>query len=127
MSKLNIMNESPFLKNRDRLIENSVGFVIYDSYPVSKGHCLIIPHRIYSNYSDSTAKEIEGLQELLFEAKNFLDNKFSPDGYNVGINCEASGGQTVSHVHIHLIPRYDGDIDDPRGGVRGVIPSKQKY
>ena len=121
------MIESPFLKNPDRLLENSVGFVIYDGFPVSEGHCLIIPHRIYSNYFDSTAEEIEGLQNLLVKTKSFLDNKFSPDGYNVGINCGRFGGQTVAHVHIHLIPRYEGDVEDPRGGVRGVIPSKQKY
>ncbi len=121
------MIESPFKNNRDRLLENKVGFVIYDGFPVSKGHCLIVPHRIYSNYFDSTVEEIEGLQNLLFKAKTLLDTKFSPDGYNIGINCGKFGGQTVAHVHIHLIPRYDGDVEDPRGGVRGVIPSKQKY
>ena len=121
------MFESPFLKNRDRLLENSVGFVIYDGFPVSEGHCLIIPHRIYSNYFDSTAEELEGLQNLLLKTKTLLDTKFSPDGYNIGINCGKFGGQAVAHVHIHLIPRYDGDVEDPRGGVRGVIPSKQKY
>ena len=121
------MIESPFKKNRDRLLENNVGFVIYDGFPVSEGHCLIVPHRIYSNYFDSTSEEFEGLQDLLVKTKDLLVKKFSPDGYNVGINCGKVGGQTVAHVHIHLIPRYDGDVEDPRGGVRGVIPSRQKY
>jgi diadenosine tetraphosphate (Ap4A) HIT family hydrolase len=119
--------ESPFLGNRERLLENDEGFVIFDGFPVSEGHCLIVPHRVYSNYFDSTEGEIIGLQKLVIEAKNFLDQKYKPDGYNIGINCGVFGGQTVSHVHIHLIPRYKGDMDDPKGGVRGVIPSKQKY
>tara|TARA_E500000331_G_scaffold60087_1_gene54535 strand:+ start:762 stop:1136 length:375 start_codon:yes stop_codon:yes gene_type:complete len=119
--------QSPFLEKRERLIENHVGFVIFDGFPVSEGHCLIVPHRVYSNYFDSTPEEVIGLQELLIDTKTLIDKRFSPDGYNVGINCDEVGGQTVPHVHIHLIPRYEGDVEDPRGGVRGVIPSKQKY
>ena len=119
--------ESPFLERRDRLLENNVGFVIFDGFPVSKGHCLIVPHRVYSNYFESTIDEVIGLQKLVVDTKKLIDEKFSPDGYNIGINCGETGGQTVPHVHIHLIPRYEGDVDDPRGGVRGVIPSKQKY
>ena len=119
--------KSPFLENRDKLLENNVGFVLYDGFPVSEGHCIIIPHRVYSNYFDSTEDEVIGLQKLVVETKKLLDKKYHPDGYNVGINCGEDGGQTVPHVHIHLIPRYTGDVEDPRGGVRGVIPSKQKY
>ena len=88
---------------------------------------MIVPHRVYSNYFDSTQEKMIGLQELLIDTKTLIDKWFSPDGYNVGINCGEEGGQTVPHVHIHLIPRYEGDVEDPRGGVRGVIPSKQKY
>jgi len=119
--------KSPFLDNRERLIENEVGFVIYDGFPVSEGHCLIVPHRVYPNYFDSTSEEITGLQDLVMKTKKLIDEKFEPDGYNVGINCGEESGQTVPHVHIHLIPRYEGDVENPRGGVRGVIPSKQKY
>ena len=119
--------KSPFLENRDKLLENNVGFVIYDGFPVSEGHCIIIPHRVYSNYFESTEDEVIGLQKLVVETKKLLDKKYKPDGYNVGINCGEDGGQTVPHVHIHLIPRYKGDVEDPRGGVRGVLPSKQKY
>jgi diadenosine tetraphosphate (Ap4A) HIT family hydrolase len=118
---------SPFLQKKERLLENEVGFVIYDGFPVNEGHCLIVPHRVYSNYFDSTPEEIKGLQELVFKAKKMLDEKLSPDGYNVGINCGEFGGQTIPHVHIHLIPRFKGDVESPRGGVRGVIPSKQSY
>ena len=118
---------SPFLQKKDRLLENAVGFVIYDGFPVNEGHCLVVPHRVYSNYFDSTPEEVKGLQELVFQAKQLLDEKLSPDGYNVGINCGEFGGQTIPHVHFHLIPRYKGDVESPRGGVRGVIPSKQSY
>ena len=119
--------QSPFLGNRDRLLENDVGFVIYDVFPVSEGHSLIIPHRVYSNYFDSKPNEIQGLHRLVIETKELLNQKFKPDGFNVGINCGEVSGQTIPHVHIHLIPRYIGDVENPRGGVRGVIPSKRDY
>ena len=117
---------SPFLA-KPRLLESEIGFVIYDGFAVSEGHCLVVPHRVYANYFDSTEEEIIGLQALVVEAQELLREKFSPDGFNVGINCGEAAGQTVPHMHIHVIPRYRGDMDDPRGGVRGVIPSKQKY
>ena len=119
--------DSPFLDDRERLFENSKGFVIYDKFPVSKGHCLIVPHRVYSNYFDSTEEEREALNQLVFETKSFLDEKYQPSGYNVGINCGEDAGQTVNHVHIHVIPRYKGDVTNPEGGVRGVIPENQTY
>ena len=121
------MSESPFLDNRERIFENSVGFVIFDKFPVSKGHCLIIPNRVYSDYFDSSEEEIIGLNKLLFETKKYLDEKFNPSGFNVGINCGKVSGQTVDHLHIHIIPRYPKDVDDPTGGIRCVIPNKQKY
>ena len=119
--------QSPFLDNRERLFENELGFVIYDGFPVSKGHCLIIPKRVYPYYFDSTPEELKGLNELIFKTKEYLDKKYKPTGYNIGVNSGEDSGQTVFHLHIHLIPRYKGDVEDPRGGVRGVIPSKQKY
>ncbi len=121
------MSESPFLDNRERIFENSVGFVIFDKFPVSKGHCLIVPNRIYSDYFDSTEEEIIGLNNLLFKTKKYLDEKFNPSGFNIGINCGKVSGQTVDHLHIHIIPRYPKDVDDPTGGIRCVIPNKQKY
>jgi len=124
------MNEAGFVSpffEKPRLLESEIGLVIYDGFPVSEGHCLVVPHRVYANYFDSTKEEIVGLQALAVEAQKLLREKFSPDGFNVGINCGEAAGQTVPHMHIHVIPRYKGDMDDPRGGVRGVIPSKQKY
>ena len=123
------MNEykSPFLGNREKLFENDVGFVIYDKYPVNEGHCLIVPKRVYPDYFESTHEEIIGLNDLLFKTRHYLLEKYNPTGFNVGVNCGRDSGQTVDHLHIHLIPRYKNDMDDPTGGVRGVIPEKQKY
>lgn len=121
-----MVSDSPFLENRNRIIENETGFVILDAFPVSEGHCLVIPKRLYADYFDSTVEEIIGLQKLVIETKSYLDQNYSPDGYNVGINCGEVSGQTVPHVHIHVIPRYVGDMENPRGGVRGVIPSKRR-
>jgi diadenosine tetraphosphate (Ap4A) HIT family hydrolase len=118
--------ESPFF-DKPRVLENSVAFVIRDGFPVSEGHSLIVPKRVYSNYFESNLEELQGMQELLIATKQLLDEEYRPDGYNVGINCGEHAGQTVPHVHIHIMPRYRGDMDNPRGGVRGVIPSKQKY
>ena len=119
--------KSPFLEIRDRIFENSVGFVIYDKFPVNKGHCLIIPKREYADYFESTEEEIEGLNKLLFQTKDFIKKKYNPDGFNVGINSGKDAGQTVFHMHIHLIPRYINDVDNPRGGIRNVIPGKGDY
>ena len=83
-----------------------------------------VPHRVYSNYFDSTDDEVIGLNHLLFKTKEFLVKKFDLQYRN---KLWGGSGQTVDHLHIHIIPRYPNDVDDPRGGVRGVIPSKQKY
>lgn len=109
------------------VLENDLAFAIYDKYPVNKGHMLIIPKRHTANYFDLTMEERLAIDELLFQGKQLLDETYSPDGYNVGINCGEVAGQTIFHVHVHLIPRYKGDMEDPRGGVRGVIPGKMKY
>lgn len=117
----------PFCINQTSLIESELFFVIEDRYPVSKGHILLIPkaHRI--DYFALTSKEKIALSKLLEEAKLMLDALYQPTGYNIGFNCGESAGQTIFHCHCHLIPRYDGDVENPRGGVRGVIPAQQAY
>lgn len=109
------------------LIENGLGRVIRDGFPVSPGHTLIIPKRHVGSFFEVTAEERDSLLRLLDEAKMAIDNEFHPAGYNIGINDGPSAGQTVSHLHIHLIPRYAGDCPDPRGGVRWIFPDKAKY
>ena len=109
------------------VIQNELAFAHYDSYPVSTGHCLIIPHRHVAEYFQATAEEKTAIWALVDEMKNIIDQEYKPDGYNIGINIGKTAGQSVPHLHVHMIPRYKGDMEDPRGGVRGVIPNKQKY
>ena len=101
--------------------------VIRDRYPVSPGHTLIIPRRHVADYFELTEEEHAAMHAMLLKSKKALGEEFKPQGFNVGVNIGRAAGQTIDHVHMHLIPRYDGDMADPRGGVRGVIPEKQKY
>ena len=101
--------------------------VIRDAFPISPGHTLIIPKRHVSSFFDLETDERAELLALLDKAKTAADEEFSPNGYNIGINDGAAAGQTVPHLHLHLIPRVEGDLPDPRGGVRWVIPEKAKY
>ncbi|ADI00158.1 HIT family protein [Salisediminibacterium selenitireducens] len=119
--------ECPFCSIHKYIIENNLAFVIYDKYPVTEGHALIIPKRHVSDYFDTTDAEKKAMLDLAEEIRTIQLKEFSPDGFNVGINCGQAAGQTIYHVHMHVIPRYDGDMKDPAGGVRGVIPEKQKY
>lgn len=107
--------------------QNDLCFAIRDGFPVSEGHTLIIPRRHVADYFDLTIEEIMAMQAMMREIKERLDVELMPDGYNIGVNVNAAAGQTVFHVHMHLIPRFHGDVENPRGGVRGVIPGKQKY
>ncbi|MFH0966246.1 MAG: HIT family protein, partial [Methanobacteriota archaeon] len=109
------------------ILENDLSYTRYDKYPASPGHLLVLTKRHIPSVFDANRRELDTLWELLNNAKHYLDDQFSPDGYNIGINDGVSAGQTIPHLHIHLIPRYIGDTPDPRGGVRGVIPDKQKY
>ena len=109
------------------VIENELAFAHYDSYPVSPGHCLIIPRRHVAEYFHATVEEKAAIWALVDEMKTIIDQEHKPDGYNVGVNIGKTAGQSVPHLHVHMIPRYKGDMEDPRGGVRGVIPHKQKY
>ncbi|MBM3454019.1 MAG: HIT family protein [Bacteroidetes bacterium] len=113
--------------NRAMIAKSVMAYAIFDKFPVSKGHALVIPARHCANYFDLTLEEQTDCLVLLNEVKAILQKQFNPDGFNVGINIHAAAGQTVPHAHIHLIPRYQGDVQQPRGGVRGVIPGKQSY
>ena len=113
--------------NRELIVESEVSYAIYDKFPINEGHALIIPKKHCDNYFDLTFIEQAACMFMLNKVKEIVSNKFNPDGFNIGINVGEKAGQTVNHVHIHLIPRYNGDVEDPKGGVRGVIPDKQKY
>lgn len=113
---------------KERIVtENDAAVAIYDIFPVSEGHMLIIPKKHFKDYFEVDQQTRDELWKLVDECKRIVDKKFKPDGYNIGINCGEAAGQTVMHLHIHLIPRYKGDIKNPRGGVRGVIPEKRIY
>lgn len=109
------------------ILESAQTFSILDKFPVSSGHALVIPKRHVADYFDLSFKEQSSCIFMLNDVKNVISEKFNPAGFNIGINVGEHAGQTVHHVHIHLIPRYAGDVEDPRGGVRGVIPEKRQY
>jgi diadenosine tetraphosphate (Ap4A) HIT family hydrolase len=114
--------------NSDQVIaRNGMAVAFPDGYPLSSGHTLIVPLRHVGNFFQLTKPEQQAVLSLMRSVQKKLNRKYSPDGFNVGINVGKAAGQTVDHVHIHLIPRYSGDVPDPRGGVRWVIPLKARY
>lgn len=113
---------------QDRVIDsNDLAMVIRDGFPISPGHTLVIPKRHAGSFFDITAEERAAMFALLDRAAQVLKEEFGPTGYNIGINDGPAAGQTVPHLHIHLIPRFPGDVSDPRGGVRWIIPEKADY
>lgn len=116
-----------FQNKRDILLENSHSFCKWDEHPVSKGHMLIIPKAHATSFFALSSEEILSMYHSIVKGKEIIEKKYSPDGYNLGINIGRDAGQTISHLHIHLIPRYRGDVEDPEGGVRNIIPGKGKY
>lgn len=114
--------------DNSRIIQaNTHAIAIFDGYPVSPGHCLIIPKRHLASFFEATREEQTAILDLLTEMHAFLQKEHNPDGFNIGINDGSAAGQTVMHLHIHLIPRYAGDMPDPRGGVRWIFPDKAVY
>lgn len=109
------------------LYSNECFFIIEDSYPVSPGHLLIISKALRKDYFELSDNQKSVLATTIEKAKKLIEEKHTPDGYNIGMNCGEAAGQTVFHFHCHVIPRYIGDLENPRGGVRGVIPSKMAY
>jgi len=107
--------------------ESEFGFAAWDRHPVSEGHFLVIPYSHFASYFDINDDELVDLWELVARGKRVCDENYSPDGYNVGINVGTAAGQSIHHLHIHVIPRYTGDVENPRGGVRAVIPDKKLY
>ncbi len=113
---------------RKILVENSLAYAINDGFPVTEGHCLIIPKRHVATYFDLSRPELNACDDLLRQLKSGIQSADgSVTGFNIGMNAGASAGQTIFHCHIHLIPRRDGDVENPRGGVRHLIPGKGHY
>ena len=116
-----------FMRNKERIAENDSCVAFFDEFPVNDGHVLIISKRHASTFFDLTKAEQYDMIVLLDDCKKIIDIAYKPEGYNVGMNCGTVAGQSVMHVHMHLIPRYSGDVENPRGGVRGVIPNRKSY
>ena len=113
--------------SRRLIVEGKYGFAAFDRHPASEGHFLVIPYRHFASYFDINDEELVDLWRLVKRGKEIVDEKFHPDGYNIGINVGHWAGQSIHHLHIHVIPRYKGDVENPKGGVRGVIPHKKLY
>lgn len=108
-------------------LQHELAFSARDSYPASPGHTLVIPRRHVASFFDLTPEEVAACMDLIREEKKRIDEELDPDGYNIGVNVGSAAGQSIFHVHIHLIPRYKGDVENPQGGVRHVIPGKGHY
>ncbi|MFO8184587.1 MAG: HIT family protein [Candidatus Aegiribacteria sp.] len=123
------MKRCPFCDPDEEMIiwKDENVYVIRDLYPVSPSHTLIIPFRHFASVFDATDDELQSISRALRFRKEQLERSLAADGYNIGVNEGAAAGQTIPHVHIHLIPRFERDVDDPRGGIRGVIPEKKTY
>lgn len=115
----------PFCGRTDVVHANALAFSCWDILPASPGHLLIIPARHVPDFLAITPPEINAMWELAQKGRSLIDRDYGPNGYNLGANVGQAAGQTVAHAHLHLIPRYQGDVADPRGGVRAVIPSRQ--
>ena len=108
----------------DILVENSLGYVRYDNNSLSRGHVLVIPRRHVGSFFDMTKEEQDSVLSLLNQAQRVIEKEHAPDGYNIGVNVGKAGGQSRMHVHVHLIPRYEGDVPNPQGGIRCVLTRK---
>jgi diadenosine tetraphosphate (Ap4A) HIT family hydrolase len=107
--------------------ENDLAVAFVDAFPVSPGHCLIVPRRHESNFLELTSDEQVAAWNLVSLVMRHVEVDRAPDGYNIGVNIGDAAGQTVAHAHLHVIPRYRGDVDDPRGGIRWIIPARARY
>ncbi|MCP5201140.1 MAG: HIT family protein [Gammaproteobacteria bacterium] len=110
--------------DRPVLLENALARAFHDAYPVSPGHVLVTPRRHVRTIFDLAPDEYAACFDLARAARDLLVAEHAPDGFNIGVNCEEAGGQSVWHAHVHVIPRYHGDNPDPLGGVRNVIPRR---
>lgn len=113
--------------DRSVLAESELSLAFLDSFPVSTGHALIVPKRHVVTIWEMTTEEYTDAFNLVRQVKDVLQEKYAPQGFNVGVNCGETAGQSVFHAHIHVIPRYTGDVPKPRGGVRNIIPGKGNY
>jgi diadenosine tetraphosphate (Ap4A) HIT family hydrolase len=109
------------------LHQSQLAIALTDGFPVSKGHCLVVPRRHVGSWFDATDDERREMMQLLDAAREGAIRRHAPAAFNIGINDGPAAGQTVPHLHVHLIPRYEGDVAEPRGGVRWILPARANY
>ena len=109
------------------LSENELAVAFFDGFPLSPGHALIIPRRHEPDFLALSEVERSGVWALVTPVRRAIEKRFQPDGYNLGVNVGEAAGQTIAHAHLHVIPRYAGDVPDPRGGIRWIIPQRARY
>jgi diadenosine tetraphosphate (Ap4A) HIT family hydrolase len=126
---MGLAKDSPFFPiDADRVIlEEPNCLAFFDRYPVSKGHALVIPIRSVASLYDLDPQAQAEVWDLVRRVRSFLKTLYHPVGFNIGVNDGEAAGQTIAHAHVHIIPRYAGDVSDPRGGIRWVIPERTKY
>jgi diadenosine tetraphosphate (Ap4A) HIT family hydrolase len=113
---------------QDRIwLDHSTGIVLWDAFPISEGHALVVPKQHVASIYDLPMESQAAMWQLVVDVRSRLQEKHQPDGFNIGLNDGVAAGQTVMHAHIHVIPRWDDDVPDPRGGIRWVIPEKARY
>ena len=120
-------SECPFCDAAGAVLATSLAYVRFDKHPAARGHLLILPRRHIADWFETLMAERQDIWALADEARDLLIREYAPDGFNLGINVGEAAGQTVFHAHLHVIPRYRGDVKNPRGGVRAVITDKQNY
>ncbi len=113
--------------NRDLITNNHLCAAFFDATPLNPGHVLVVPRRHEADFLALGAEEHAAILGMAVELRALLDERYRPEGFNLGVNIGEAAGQTVGHAHLHLIPRYAGDVSDPRGGVRWVIPERARY
>ena len=127
--RIDATDTCPFCRlDRGRIAWSSpLAIALWDVYPVSLGHALVVPRRHAASWSEPTALEKAELTAGVDAVRALIDERYQPHAYNVGYNDGEAAGQTIMHVHVHVIPRYQGDVLDPRGGIRWVLPDKAAY
>ena len=115
------------VRSGDVVASSELAVVLEDAFPLNRGHTLVVPRRHAAGYFDLSDEEQVALWRLVAEVRAVIDREHRPHGYNLGVNVGEAAGQTVGHKHVHVIPRYAGDVDDPRGGVRWVVPARATY
>ena len=112
---------------KEKIAENEYSFAVYDKYPVTEGHTLVVPKQEIADLFALSQEEYLACFKLVKQVRKILIDVYQPQGFNIGVNNSPVAGQTIPHAHIHIIPRYEGDVENPRGGIRNIIPGKGNY